>query len=87
MENLVQGTTVLNYCRWIVSYNCVVKYNVGDDSHDGWYVNEHGRWCYRVFDTYEVKRMVSRNHTVLPAQAFSCTFGNRLKCQCNSRKD
>ena len=65
MKNLVQGTTVLNHCRWIISYNCVVKYNVGDDSHDGWYVNEYGRWCYKVFYTYEVKRMVSNNHTVL----------------------
>jgi hypothetical protein len=56
---------ILNYCRWIVSDNSVVKYNVGDDKHQGWYVNEYGYWKYKIFYTYEVKRMVSNNHTVL----------------------
>lgn len=59
--------TVLNYCRWIVSHNCVVKYNVGDDSHQGWYVNEYGYWKCKVFSTYEVEKMLSSNsnYTVL----------------------
>lgn len=60
MEN-----TVLNYCRWIVSRNSVVKYNVGDERHEGWYVNEYGYWKYRFFYTYEVREMVSCNYTVL----------------------
>lgn len=57
--------SVLNYCRWIVSYNSAVKYNVGEDIHEGWYVNEHGYWKFKMFYTYEVKQMISGNCTIL----------------------
>ena len=60
MRNLV-----LNYCRWIVFGNHVVKYNVGDETHSGWYVNEYGYWKDRIYSTAEVERGVSGNYTVL----------------------
>ena len=60
MEN-----SVLNYCRWIIFGNNVVKYNVGEETHEGWYVNEHGYWKYKMFYNYEVKQGVSGNYIVL----------------------
>lgn len=69
MEN-----TVLNYCRWIIYKNNVVKYNVGDDLHEGWYVNEYGYWKHKMFHTFEVKQGVSGNHIILGHTNENYTF-------------
>jgi len=56
---------ILNYCRWIVFGNNVVKYNVGDDSHTGWYVNDYGFWKYKNYYTFEIKQGIKNGCTVL----------------------
>jgi hypothetical protein len=60
MEN-----TILNYSRWIIFRNNAVRYNVGENNHEGWYVNEYGYWKSKTFSTHEVERGVSGNYTVL----------------------
>ena len=56
---------VLNYCRWIVFGNNAVKYNVGKDSHKGWYVDECGYWKYKNYFTHEIKRGIEDGCTTL----------------------
>jgi len=56
---------ILNYCRWIIWGNNVVKYNVGDDLHYGWYKDEYCYWRQKYYMTHEVKQGVQGNCTIL----------------------
>lgn len=57
--------TILNYSRWIIFHNCVVKYNVGDNTHMGWFVDNYGYWRSTIFSTQDVREGISKNYTVL----------------------
>lgn len=56
---------ILTLCRWVIFDNIVVKYNVGDDLHYGWFKDNYGYWRQKFFLTHDVANGLLGDYTVL----------------------